>query len=173
MTAREFLAQIIDPGMAFLAYALGPNDGAAASTPALRTLLLSTAGQESDWKYRRQIGGPARGFWQYEKAGALRGVMRHVATQARVKRLTDALCIHLDEGSLFEAIAWNDHLATAFARLLLWTDAAPVPSMGEEQIAWAYYLRNWRPGKPRPQAWPGIYQQACEAVQSSIAIPRP
>src|ERR1044072_5473692 len=152
MTGREFLAQIVDPGMAFMAYALGPNDPTTVPTPELRVALLSTAGQESLWKFRRQMGGPARGFWQFEKGGALRGVMRHPETQERVKHLCNSLCIHCDEGSLFEAIAWNDHFATAMARLLLWTDAAALPRFGEEQTTWNYYLRNWRPGRPRPES---------------------
>lgn len=168
MTAREFLARIVDPGMQFLAYALGPNDFTARPTPEVRSMLLSTAGQESLWQFRRQINGPARGFWQFEKGGALRGVMHHHATQARVQKICASLCIHLDEGSLFEAIAWNDHLATAMARLLLFTDAAPLPTVGEQETAWQIYLRNWRPGRPRPETWPNRYQESCAALQDII-----
>ncbi len=40
------------------------------------------------------------------------------------------------------------HETGVFARLLLWTDAKPLPAIGDEQGAWDYYLRNWRPGKP-------------------------
>ena len=65
---------------------------------------------------------------------------------------------------VWTALETNDVLAGVFARLLLWTDAKPLPAIGDEQGAWAYYLRNWRPGKPHPQTWPGFYRQAVEFV---------
>ncbi len=55
-------------------------------------------------------------------------------------------------------------LAAAFARLLLLTDAKPLPQIGDVQGAWAYYVRNWRPGKPHPDTWPGLYKQAQAAL---------
>src|SRR5690606_12018619 len=49
-----------------------------------RAMLLAIALQESRFMHRRQIGGPARGYWQFE-VGGVRGVMthRHTSTLAR------------------------------------------------------------------------------------------
>ena len=53
-----------------------------------------------------------------------------------------------DAASVWRAIEGHDRLATAFARLLLWTDPHPIPT--EERAAWDCYLRLWQPGKPCP-----------------------
>ena len=58
----------------------------------------------------------------------------------------------------------HHHPLSAFARLLLWTDPAPLPALGAAVRAWAYYRRNWRPGKPHPETWPEMYQNALSFV---------
>lgn len=63
-----------------------------------------------------------------------------------------------DAASVWRAIEGHDRLATAFARLLLWTDPHPIPT--EERAAWDCYLRLWRPGKPRPAEWPALWRLA-------------
>src|SRR5690606_35531315 len=40
-------------------------------------MLLAIGLQESRFEHRRQIKGPARGFWQFERGGGVRGVMTH------------------------------------------------------------------------------------------------
>ena len=59
---------------------------------------------------------------------------------------------------------WDDVLAAAFARLLLFTDPAKLPKLGDADGAWQLYLRTWRPGKPHPHTWPDLYAQALEAT---------
>ena len=46
-------------------------------------------------------------------------------------------------------------LACTVARLTLRLDRQQLPaaSLGSEDAAWAYYLRNWRPGKPHRDRW--------------------
>ena len=46
-----------------------------------------------------------------------------------------------------EALACHDALSGAFARLLLRTVPAPLPSLSNRDGAWEYYLRLWRPGE--------------------------
>jgi hypothetical protein len=54
-------------------------------------------------------------------------------------------------------------LAAIFARLLLFSDPAPLPAdMGE---AYALYRRTWRPGKPqRPEQWSNEWRIAQGAL---------
>ncbi|MOA63587.1 hypothetical protein D3C78_1893600 [compost metagenome] len=55
-------------------------------------------------------------------------------------------------------------LAAALARLLLWTDPARLPALGEVAKSWELYLRTWRPGKPHRHTWDALYAQALEEV---------
>ncbi len=79
------------------------------------------------------------------------------------------MVLRTDSGSLkkvvglkvYEAIRYNDNLAVVFARLLLYTDPRPLPSVESEYIeSWEYYLRNWRPGKPHHETWAVNRQKA-------------
>lgn len=69
-----------------------------------------------------------------------------------------------DARSVWEKLAEDDILAAAFARLLLFTDPKSLPAIGAREAAWAYYLRNWRPGKPHPQSWEECYSKATGAT---------
>lgn len=126
-------------------------------------LLMAIAGQESNWQHRRQIGGPARGFWQFEKFGGVAEVMQK--TPKQLTAVCALLDIPYDITTIFEAMAWNDTLACVMARLLLWQDPRALPEVGDKDGAWAYYLRNWRPGAPHPAAWSALYDKAIAAVR--------
>jgi len=127
-------------------------------------MLLSIGLQESRLTQRRQIGGPARGLWQFEKGGGVRGVLEHPATQTLARSVCQARGVPATDAAVYAALEHDDVLAAAFARLLLWTDPAPLPAVGEVQQAWALYLRTWRPGKPHRQTWDALYAQAMEEV---------
>jgi len=129
-----------------------------------RVLEMTIAGQESNWQYRLQQGGPARSFWQFESGGGVAGVLNHPASSASIRTVCDKLRIACNQSTVYEAMAWNDQLAVAMARLLLYTDPAALPAVGQVQAAWDYYLRNWRPGAPHPDKWPGLYQQAMDLL---------
>lgn len=150
---------ILDPGLALLLRATG-----LASDDRARVLLLAIAGQESGWEARRQTPGPARGFWQFEQSGGVRGVLKHPASAPRIAKVCAVLSIPTDEATVYEAIAWSDHIAGAMARLLLWTDPAPLP-IADSDAGWRYYDANWRPGHPRPDDWAGNYQAALAAIK--------
>lgn len=125
-------------------------------------MLMAIAGQESFWAHRKQIGGPARSYWQFEKGGGVAGVLNHPATKGAINAVCRVLDIPCDTATVYEAMAWNDTLATCMARLLLYSDPRPLPAPGEQDAAWEYYLRNWRPGMPHPQSWAGRYATAME-----------
>ena len=61
----------------------------------------------------------------------------------------------------------NDMLAAAMARLLLWTDPAPLPQVGDIEGSWNYYARLWKPGLPHPDKWPALYGTAVGLVKSA------
>ena len=131
-------------------------------TQIARTIMLAIAWQESGMKHRKQVRGPARGYWQFEMGGGVRGVLNHAASASHIKQVLTALdypdaSIPADSYALIEH---NDTLAAAFARLLLWTDPAPLPS--DSAGAWALYIRTWRPGKPHPATWHSHYLNAME-----------
>lgn len=125
-----------------------------------RAMLLAIGLQESRFQYRRQIGGPARGFWQFEEGGGVHGVMEHPDSQTFILGHLRAMSYDMKTRTSYEAIADNDILACLFARLLLWTHPKPLPKQGDNEKAWQYYLWLWRPGKPHRQTWDAFYDEA-------------
>ena len=123
-------------------------------TPLARRHVLAIALQESRFEHRRQIGGPARGFWQFERSGVL-GLIRHPATAPHLKSAVVALKydaeMATDDVGLHAAIEHNDVLACVLARLNLWW--LPSPLAADQDGAWGQYLSAWRPGRPRPESW--------------------
>ncbi|WNW11240.1 hypothetical protein RRX38_08760 [Pseudomonas sp. DTU_2021_1001937_2_SI_NGA_ILE_001] len=128
-------------------------------------MLLTVGLQESRLEHRRQLGnGPARGLWQFEKGGGVRGVLEFHTTKALARSVCEARGVAPTADAVHAAMEHDDVLAAAFARLLLWTDPAPLPAVGEVQQAWALYVRTWRPGKPHRHTWDGFYAQAMEEL---------
>lgn len=156
MTPTAFLDEVLDPGLHLLSE-IAPLR----PTPPVRHLLLAIALQESALLTRRQVGGPARGWWQFEGAsGGTGGVLRHPHTLPTAYALCQRLTIPVAPDTVFEALAWCDPLAVGFARLLLLPDPAPLPQPDNTEGAWQYYLRIWRPGKPHREAWTNNFGEA-------------
>jgi len=144
-------------------------------TPKGNVLVMTCAGQESLWKSRRQIrigqyhpqSVGARSYWQMESTWggpvAINDVIQD--TPRQLFAICEDLEIPTDELSLYEACAWNDTLACALARLLLWSDPAPLPEVGDKQGSWDYYRRNWKPGVPHPSTWSARYDASLAAMQ--------
>lgn len=139
-----------------------------------RAMLLAIGLQESKFKARRQHGnGPARGFWQFEKNGAVRGVLSHKLTRVPLRMALHTLC-YPDPATgeeraasiafLHQAIEHNDVLACVFARLNLWWLPDTLPGEDESGDGWAQYLEAWQPGKPHPATWKAYYKQAWAVV---------
>jgi hypothetical protein len=134
------------------------------TTRAALVQLLAIGAQESqDFTYRRQMGnGPARGFWQFEKNGGVKGVINHPLKV--IRELAVQVCasrrVPCEAQSVWEALETDDVLAAAFARLNLYGDPFALPAVGQCNAAWELYLRVWRPGKPHPDKWPARYDAA-------------
>lgn len=126
-----------------------------------KVLLLAIGFQESGFAARRQYGnGPARGFWQFEQAGGVLGVLAHHATASAARALCHELSVPPFAPDVHAALEHDDLLAAGFARLLLWADRNPLPEIGDVDGGWACYLRNWRPGKPHVERWAENYAKA-------------
>lgn len=162
MTLDTIVSDAITPVLALLPTGM--------DTPAARVMLLAIGLQESRFVHRRQIGGPARGFWQFEKGtrasrGGVWGVFLHVASKGHLAALCKARSVSCDPDAIYAALEYDDVLAAGVARLLLWTDPKALPPVGDADAGWALYLRTWRPGKPHQHTWPGLYRQAVVQVQ--------
>ena len=123
--------------------------------------LLAIGAQESGFRERRQLGGgPARGFFSFERGGGVKGVVTHPDTRDYLRAALITLRYEKAIGQtvlLYQAIESNDVLATVFARLLLWTVPAPLPGRDDVEEAWRQYKESWRPGKPHRSAWDQNY----------------
>ncbi|KZX63174.1 hypothetical protein A3710_17145 [Stutzerimonas frequens] len=156
MTLSEIRERAIAPALAMLP--------ARMNSAAAEVQMLAIGLQESRFEHRRQIGGPARGFWQFEQGGGVRGVLRHSASREHALSVCRVRNVIATEGAVYAALEHDDVLAAAFARLLLWTDPKALPALGDEHAAWDLYLRTWRPGKPHRHTWDALYAKALEAI---------
>jgi hypothetical protein len=153
---------ILDPGLAQLPMAM--------DTPKARVMLLAIGQQESKFQYRAQVlngggKGPARGYFQFEKGGGVKGVMNHPTTCAHAHRLCLSRGVAWDAGQVWLRLETDDLLACGFARLLLYSDPKPLPELDDVEGAWKLYAeRTWRPGKPHPETWPGYHAAARQAL---------
>lgn len=127
-----------------------------------RAMLIAIGLQESRFKHRVQVGGPARGFWQFENGGGVRGVQTHRST--KVSALVVAHTLGYTQEECFAALAHNDVLAAAFARLLLWSSPMALPGAGGALAGWRMYDSTWRPGKPHPETWDEYFSTAWQLV---------
>lgn len=132
-----------------------------------KAMMLAIGMQESRFKHRRQIGGPAIGFWQFEAAG-IQGVLTHHASQEYADSLLALLNITNHEPIVYRAIQYNDLLAAGFARLLLWTLPSALSKRDEPQKGWQQYLQAWRPGKPHEETWAMCWDEAWGAIDRAV-----
>lgn len=174
MTPAEIIRIAIDPGLALLPDRM--------DTAQAQCIMLAICGQEADFRHRWQVievrrpevRGPARGLWQCERGGGVRGVLTHPASREHAYRVCGIRGVDPLAAAVWPALADDDVLAAAFARLLMWTDAGRLPVLGDEEGAWQMYLRTWRPGAwdrgtPAERAklrrkWSGYYAQALREV---------
>jgi hypothetical protein len=139
--------------------------------PAARALLLAIALQESGAAHRRQIGGPAKSYFQFERAGVV-GVLNHRASAAHAGDVCHLLDIEATVDAVHAAIEFSDLLASAFARLLLWTLPEPLPKSDETDLGWSQYVGAWRPGRPRPEDWPDNFARGWTIINARKALRR-
>lgn len=145
--------QALQPVRLILAAALQLLPGRM-NTAQARVPLLAICGQEADFHHRWQVVdpdrpermGPARGLWQFERGGGVRGVLTHPASRDLAARACRARGVDPTRDAVYEALSGDDVLAAALARLLLWTDPVPLPDPPASSTTFSLYLRTWRPG---------------------------
>lgn len=160
MLLSEIRAAAIAPALALLP--------ARMSSPQAEAVLLAIGLQESGLIHRRQVGGPARGLWQFEQGGGVRGVLLHPLSRPHALAVCEARSVKPVPSAVYAELEHDDILAAAFARLLLWTDPAPLPAVGEVGKSWDLYLRCWRPGKPHRNRWDDCYARAMDALAGGV-----
>lgn len=163
---KNVIQTAIEPALALLPARMKSKKAA--------VMMLAIGLQESRFMHRRQIKGPARGFWQFEKGGGVLGVSNfggcvdHLLGCPKVgdtlKSIAKSRIGKTDIQSIYKALEHDDVLAAVLARLLLWTDVPPLPKLGDAEGAWNLYIRTWRPGKPHRSTWDELYKQALKAV---------
>ena len=129
-----------------------------------RAMMLAIGMQESRLTHRRQINGPARGLWQFERGGGVAGVLRHPLTQGHAATLCWRCGNAGTTASVYHALESDDVLAAGFARLLLWTLPGVLPVRGQAEEGWRQYIAAWRPGKPHRHTWDEFYEEAWATV---------
>ena len=147
----------INPGLALLPVEMGCKRA--------KAFVAAIGLQESKFEYRKQIGGPARGMWQFEKGGGIKGVLTHPSSKPYIVDVCKRLVVPADIDLCYGLVAYHDALACCFARLLLWTLPRPLPDKDDVEEAWNQYVMAWRPGKPRKETWEGCYRSAWAMVE--------
>lgn len=129
-----------------------------------KAMLLAIGAQESGLRHRAQLGGgPARGLWQFERGGVT-GVLRHPRTRDHAITACWRSSTAPTTAAVYHNLATDDHLACAFARLLLWTLPGALAGRDDHATGWDQYIQAWRPGKPRQEKWDQNFRNAWDAV---------
>lgn len=140
-TPLQVLDQVIRPALAvpWLPPAMDTRDA--------RCQLLAIAKQESDLAHVRQINGPARSLWQFERIGVL-GVTQNYRVDDYAAMACREAKIRCAASDIMRRIEKDHLLACRLARLNLWTDPHSLPKadLHSEEQAWQCYRRVWRPG---------------------------
>lgn len=156
-TPSQVLAQVIAPTYQHLLP--GKFDSVQANV-----LLLAIGLQEDGFRERQQFGnGPAHGLWQNEQGGGVNGVLTNPVSRPYARGICNVQGVAPISSDVWNALLTDDLLACGFARLILWCDTAPLPSLDDADGAYDYYFRNWRPGRPRPETWAANYAAAMSA----------
>ena len=157
MDLAELNDRVLSPALALLPIAM--------DSVKARVQLLAMTRQEDPQQLRRQMGnGPARGLWQFERGGGVKGVMGHHTTTGHAHRLCAERGVPWDAPAIWAKLETDDLLACGFARLLLYSDPKPLPAIDDPQAGWDLYMRTWRPGQPHPEKWPGNHAAARRAL---------
>lgn len=139
--------------------------------------LIAIALQESGLRHRAQVGGPAKGLWQFE-VGGVRGVLDHPSSWDHAQDWCDSWLypIHRDERGhvlstsveqVHREIRDNDLMACVLARLALWRLPDQLSDEDQPEAGWGQYIEAWRPGKPHRDRWDDNWRTAWQTVREA------
>ena len=148
------------------------------SSPKASAMLIAIALQESDFQHRQQLvggvrdwwrslTGPAASYWQIERIG-IRGVLEHRKAGHMLRAVLEVLGYPADVETIWSAIRYDNILAVAVARLILWMHPDALPGPAQSHEAWRQHLATWRPGKPKPEKWGACYASAWRIVLDDL-----
>ena len=165
ITPNNFLLQVVHPALALMPQEMNSRKAI--------VLLITIAQQESGLAHRWQIvdnknpnnKGPARGLFQFERGGGVKGVYQHESTADLLLGVCNARNCAFDVATIWERLETDDLLACCVARLLLWSDPQPLPT--DADGAWDLYARTWRPGRPHRETWNSYYRQSVDALEAA------
>ena len=164
------------------AYSLLPGQ---MNTREATAMMLATGLHESAFKARVQgrmrplktlddlnpQAGPARGYWQFERAGGVAEILESPDTKDIAIPICKMFLFDPNRQAVHTALGFNDVLAAVFARLLLWRDPRPMPTPLEYNKGYSIYLRNWRPNPDAAAAhakdWPKNFNIAWNTVKGT------
>ena len=160
MTPQLFIDNALTPALAMLPRQM--------DTPQARALCIAICLQESRLEHRYQVlnsgnKGAARGYPQFERIG-IEGVLEHPASSRHIVDVLKRLDYDLTVEASYQAIEHHDILAVCYARLNLWSHPRALPTRDNVEGAWLYYLRCWKPGKPRHDDWEDNFETAWTLV---------
>lgn len=147
---------ILNPALALLPESLSGREA--------EVLLLTTGLAASGFRNRRDARSQGRGYWRAEPDGVMvGGVLRAVQTRDLAVAVCDARQVPPIAERVYSALEHDDVLAAALARLLLWSDPAGLPPLGDEAGAWACYQRHWAVDESDRRSWAIHYRLALAA----------
>jgi len=169
MTPVYFLNTVLIPGLRILQQVGGPDATVFDARRFLLCIAMQESGKSLDARYQSSPSvspGPARGWWQFESSGGVKGVLTHPASSDLAKVLCGQCHVQPQQDAVWRAIEGHDTLATGFARLLVLTSPHALPKTQQE--GWQQYANElWRPGKPNPDVWPNNWQTATSTVSNN------
>jgi hypothetical protein len=148
MTAAEFLATFLDPGLEWMSGVLGPVP--AVNDPARLFLLVAALQETGARNIAQEGGGPGVDPWQDEPE-TISEILSNAATRKMALEICAAagFITTLTLSTLAEDVYANlirlPNLAVGFNRLDLYADPHPLPAVGDEVGCCATYARVWRP----------------------------
>ena len=113
---------------------LPPKMDSLAARVTLRAINL----QETPRRLEQQVGGPARGDYQFESGGGVKGVMTHPSVKDLASKACAARGVAFNRDSVYHAIGTDRILAAALARLLLWTEDRKSTRLNSSHLGISY-----------------------------------
>lgn len=137
-----------------------------------RGQMLKIGLQESRLLHRDQLEkggtntvlGPALGLWQFERGGAVTGLMNHAATKAHLRSVCKQRNVTYSRDAIWKQLKVDDAFAAALARLNLYWHPDRIPGLLELDKSWDYYTFCWRPGRPHRETWDEICQDVYQVL---------
>ncbi len=100
-------------------------------------------------------------------AATVGAVLKNRVSAARAIAACEARGVKPNAAAIMQEFGRGDGLACEFAALLLLSEMAPLPLLGDEEGAWVVYKRLWTHGKPDRKRWSQSYQDALQTITNS------